>query len=107
MHHQRAGLTLAFAGLLTMAGCGLFDSKKSNSDHHAADTAPKAKRVNLNTASHKDLAALPGLTGADADRIIAGRPYKATADLVKKQVLVQKKFDAIKDLVSVGQKAAK
>ncbi|HEX8914109.1 MAG TPA: HlyD family efflux transporter periplasmic adaptor subunit [Humisphaera sp.] len=49
-----------------------------------ADLSPAATRpakVNLNTASPAELAALPGLAPADVDRIVAGRPYASIWDL--------------------------
>ena len=61
----------------------------------------RATRVDLNTASHSDLAALPGLSSDDADRIIAGRPYKKKVGLLRKKILSQKKFDAVTDSVYV------
>jgi DNA uptake protein ComE-like DNA-binding protein len=57
--------------------------------------------VELNSAGRRRLAALPGLTGDDADRIIANRPYEKRRDLVHKGVLSESKFDKIRDDVYV------
>ncbi len=61
--------------------------------------------VDLNTASQKDLEALPGVGPATARKIIAGRPYAAVADLAKAGVPA-KTITEITPLVSVGQTAA-
>lgn len=60
------------------------------------------RRVDLNSASRRDLARLPGLTDRDADRIIAARPYRAERGLVGKRVLTEAQYDRVKDLVYVA-----
>jgi DNA uptake protein ComE-like DNA-binding protein len=57
--------------------------------------------VELNSAARKRLGQLPGLTGDDANRIIANRPYEKRRDLVRKGVLSESKFDKIRDDVYV------
>jgi len=65
---------------------------------------PKAP-VDLNSASQKELEALPGVGEATAKKIIAGRPYKSVDELTKAGVPA-KTVDSLKPLVTAGAAAA-
>jgi DNA uptake protein ComE-like DNA-binding protein len=70
----------------------------------AAKAAPAASAgpVDLNSASQKDLEALPAVGAATAKKIIAGRPYSSVADLSKAGVSA-KTIETITPLVTVGK----
>jgi len=55
--------------------------------------------VDLNSASRSELTTLPGIGAAEADRIIANRPYLTTTELVTKKVLPVGPFVSLKHLV--------
>ena len=57
--------------------------------------------VNINQASEAELDALPGVGAVTAQRIIDGRPYQGTQDLVTKKIVGQSEFEKIKDQISV------
>ncbi len=65
------------------------------------DAKAVAKPVNLNTATAKELDALPSIGKARTKAIIAGRPYNSVDDLLTKKVLPKDSFEAIKGKVSV------
>jgi competence protein ComEA len=55
------------------------------------------KPLDLNTATREQLTSLPGVTGAEADEVIAGRPYDNPDQLVTRRILPQSKYDKIAD----------
>src|SRR6202000_2941260 len=55
---------------------GIADGVKEQTD--------KARAVDINRASPGDLKTLPGIDDARAQKIIDGRPYDDTEDLIKK-----------------------
>ena len=65
-------------------------------------TAP-ASLVDINSASRKELKKLPGITDADAARIVAGRPYGSKAHLVTRGILDAVAYDAVKSSIVARQ----
>jgi DNA uptake protein ComE-like DNA-binding protein len=61
------------------------------------------KTVNINKASREDLLSLPGITEREADRIISGRPFADTHELVTRHVLSGAEYDKIRDRVIAGR----
>jgi DNA uptake protein ComE-like DNA-binding protein len=55
------------------------------------------KPLNLNTATREQLLSLPGVTGGEADRVIAGRPYDDPGQLLTRRILSQTEYNHIAD----------
>jgi competence protein ComEA len=55
--------------------------------------------VDINSAGRKELMTLPGIGAAEADKIIAGRPYLTKTELVTKNVLPMGPYASLKNLV--------
>jgi competence protein ComEA len=55
------------------------------------------KPLDINTATKEQLISLPGITGAEADQVIAKRPYDQPGQLVTRHVLPQSKYDKVAD----------
>ena len=58
------------------------------------------KPLDLNTATKEQLLSLPGVTEAEADRVIAKRPYKEPGELVTRHVMPKTEYDKIADQVT-------
>lgn len=55
------------------------------------------KPLDLNSATKEQLITLPGVSAVTADRIIAGRPYNAPADLLTRHIMRKTDYDKISD----------
>jgi len=59
-------------------------------------------RVNLNTATQKELQKIPGIGPRKAKAIIKGRPYKSPEDIMKVRGIKKKTYKKIKDMITVN-----
>lgn len=103
-------LTLAVCSL---AGCSSESRSPDAIREHAADATAATKRdakaiaqgvfeglarkgpVNINKATKEQLLTLPGVTAANADAMIAGRPYATAAELRHRHILSKAEYDRI------------
>lgn len=64
------------------------------------DGLKKQKPVNINTASADDLETLPGIDTTRAQKIIASRPYRSSAELATRRVIPQSEYDRIANQIT-------
>jgi DNA uptake protein ComE-like DNA-binding protein len=76
------------------------DMKKADGKKAAAKTEP----MDINSASEKDLASLPGIGEARAKAIVKGRPYKGKNELKDKKIVPEKTYNDIQDRIIAKQK---
>jgi DNA uptake protein ComE-like DNA-binding protein len=69
--------------------------------------APRVAPVDINSASKEELKKLPGIGDAEADKIIAGRPYLTKAHLQTHNIISPGAYRALQSLVVARQKDAK
>jgi len=102
-----AAMTLIAAGPSRAAGDNPHTTPvpTSAASQTKAQTAP-AKRVDINSASRAELKTLPGIGDAEAERIIAARPYPSKAKLGAEKVIPDQTYQAIRDMIVAAQPSA-
>ena len=95
------------AAVLVWAAIGASAAARQNSKKSSATTQSTSSnaKVDLNTASEKELDSLPGVGTATAKKIIAGRPYSSVDDLSKSGISAST-IKKITPLVTVNGAAA-
>jgi competence protein ComEA len=81
------------------------DKKDQASSSAAFDKGAEqaAGKIDINSASKEQLATLKGVGDVTADKIIAGRPYRAKNDLVKKKIVPASVYSQIKEHIVAHQ----
>jgi competence protein ComEA len=76
----------------------------------AAKAKPPARQVvlvDINSASREELKKLPGIGDAEADKIIAGRPFLSKAHLQTRNIVSPLAYQGLRERVVARQKDAK
>ncbi|CAG1014701.1 hypothetical protein BURC_00765 [Burkholderiaceae bacterium] len=109
------GLALVALGLMASgpavaAGSGTSSAQAPGSAASATATMTKKKPparpkrlIDINSASRAQLKNLPGIGDIEADRIIAGRPYKTKADLAETKVIPTGTYLSIRHAIIAKQ----
>jgi DNA uptake protein ComE-like DNA-binding protein len=64
-----------------------------------APTAPVHVKLDINRASKASIARLRGVGEDNAQKIIAGRPYKSADELLSRKILPKDVYDSIAPLI--------
>ena len=102
MRRQKVCLIAAAVLATTLSG-GCSSMERAFDDVMDRGDDDDRSRVDLNSAGRKRLAALPGISDDEADKIVASRPYENRRDLVRKRVLSEDEFERVKDYVYVDR----
>jgi competence protein ComEA len=108
-------LTLCVSASLSLADeTQVQKAKQANAAAKAKAAAKKSKAgppqvepVDINSASKDELKKLPGIGDADADKIIAGRPYLTKAHLQTHNIVSPGVYQGLRQLVVARQKDSK
>jgi len=104
MRRTPLNLLVPSVTLCLMAGLAFGQTRDSGKQSDSKTTAKAKKNVyliDINSAQKVELWTLPGIDDAYAEKIIDGRPYRATSQLVQKNIISQATYDKIADSISV------
>ncbi len=96
-------------GTSTSSNQSTTTTKKARKSSTASDTSSKTSgKLGLNTATKDQLMSLPGITDADAQKIMDGRPYRAKNQLLSKGIISKDEYAKIKgQIIAHRSKTAK
>jgi DNA uptake protein ComE-like DNA-binding protein len=122
MKFKRLSISLATVAMLLGASLAVAADPASEGNPSVAERTPaavkkvtpnkadekskakaKVKLVDINGASKAALMKLPGITAADADKIVANRPYGSKTWLISSKVISESAFYAIKPMIEAKQ----
>jgi competence protein ComEA len=94
----------ALTATALLLGASLSSANENKTDtRREAATKPghmaRIKRVDINSATKAELKKLPGISDAQADKIIADRPFGSKAWLVTHKIISIATYQAVKGLV--------
>src|SRR5262245_47584528 len=109
MHFRNRLTQIAMAACALLIACSLnlgqtpSTTKMPAATKKEASTAAKHEMIDINSATKEQLMTLPGIGGASADKIIAGRPYKTKSELNTKKIIPAATYSKISSHVVAKQ----
>lgn len=97
-------LIVFFAAIALATAQAGSSSKSAPATTQSTASAKKGALIDINSASPEELDSLPGIGPVLAQKIVAGRPYRAKNDLVTKKIIPQSTYDKIKGQIIAHQK---
>ena len=91
--------------LLSLSACAKRSYPISKATDQQSQTAANSRRININTASAKELEDLPGIGKGLAERIIQQRdkygPFRRAEHLIIVRGISDRRFRVLRDLITV------
>jgi hypothetical protein len=103
--YNRLSLLVITLLLLTALSGNTFASAKDKKNKDPQKQEQTGAKIDLNTASEKELDSLPGVGPATVKKIVSNRPYSSVDDL-KKAGVGQGQIEKIRSLVTVSSSPA-
>jgi len=107
-HYRRTSVAVLFVLLVVLSvACAKRSPPTALTTAAANNTSPSAttKRININTASAKDLEVLPGIGKGLAERIVEHRekygPFRRAEHLMMVRGISETRFRALRHLIAV------
>jgi Helix-hairpin-helix motif len=97
-------MKLRYTNLAAIALAVVLSASAFAQSSRASSPVTPGSKIDLNTATEKELDQLPGVGKATAKKIVAGRPYSSVSDL-SRAGLSKHQIDQITPLVTVGATA--
>ena len=87
---------------LAASGAGSEPTRHAMANEDSVTVKAIPRKIDLNSATVRELSELPGIGIELAERIVRQRPYRKLDQLIAKKVLGRKQFARIKDRIRVS-----